>query len=239
MKINLIIIGCGGTGSYLDPVVRYLYYKTNLQEICLIDGDILEERNLGRQNFPNNPTEKVSKAEALLSRYKQFCCPKKAVKRYVLDLREFTNANKDVTNIVISSVDNLYSRKRHIETLLQSDINFVFITPGNDYDFGQVISFARISGVQEGINPLDQFDHWANTPNDAPKNNGNNCHLEAYNKPQLITANVFSAALVLYVLTNLLEKDKLCTWIKFELFNPFLVAENIELVELSLEGKKC
>ena len=54
MKYNIIIVGCGGTGgNYVQDLGRYLY-ENPLQSQCRIliaDGDVVEEKNIGRQPF--------------------------------------------------------------------------------------------------------------------------------------------------------------------------------------------
>jgi hypothetical protein len=59
--MNIHLIGCGGVGSYLAPVL----VKTFPQEsIILWDGDTLEERNLDRQLFKQEQIG-LNKASAL------------------------------------------------------------------------------------------------------------------------------------------------------------------------------
>lgn len=56
MKSDIVIVGCGGTGShYIKELGRYLYgnkcMKDNGIRIVLVDGDLVEEKNLVRQAF--------------------------------------------------------------------------------------------------------------------------------------------------------------------------------------------
>jgi molybdopterin/thiamine biosynthesis adenylyltransferase len=46
-KRKILIIGVGGIGSYLTP----LLHKTGLYDLCISDPDIVEEKNLYYQNF--------------------------------------------------------------------------------------------------------------------------------------------------------------------------------------------
>jgi molybdopterin/thiamine biosynthesis adenylyltransferase len=59
----IIVIGCGGVGSYLIPPLCKL-----TQNILLMDGDTLEPKNLDRQLFSASDLGK-NKAEALALRY--------------------------------------------------------------------------------------------------------------------------------------------------------------------------
>lgn len=62
------IVGCGGTGSWLVPLLLRLIPKCQPVTINLIDGDTLEEKNLDRQLFDASQVGQ-SKAHALLDRY--------------------------------------------------------------------------------------------------------------------------------------------------------------------------
>ena len=46
-KLNALIIGAGGVTSYMLPALKNSYDLT----VTLIDGDVLEKRNLDRQLF--------------------------------------------------------------------------------------------------------------------------------------------------------------------------------------------
>jgi len=59
------LIGCGGVGSWLAPVECRLVGPNNL---TLVDGDTLEEKNLDRQLFTRDDIGR-NKAEALASLY--------------------------------------------------------------------------------------------------------------------------------------------------------------------------
>lgn len=61
----IIIIGCGGVGSWLAPALCLL---TKPKNILLIDGDRLEKKNLNRQLFSDDDIGE-NKAEALARRY--------------------------------------------------------------------------------------------------------------------------------------------------------------------------
>jgi len=65
-NISLIQIGAGGTGSWLVPLasklVNNIYLRLeNTKKIyyTLVDFDIVEERNILRQNFQSGTLEKI------------------------------------------------------------------------------------------------------------------------------------------------------------------------------------
>ena len=75
-EIKLWIVGCGGTGSHMADAVAQLWIATNgmkrtptpLKQIYLVDPDIVELKNVGRQRFCPADVGK-HKALALAERY--------------------------------------------------------------------------------------------------------------------------------------------------------------------------
>ena len=64
MKRKVLIIGAGGIGSYLIPLLD----KTNLYKITVYDPDIVEKKNLTYQNYSANEVDN-NKAECMNNRY--------------------------------------------------------------------------------------------------------------------------------------------------------------------------
>jgi molybdopterin/thiamine biosynthesis adenylyltransferase len=64
---KVAMIGCGGTGSYLLPILLRMLQK---DEITLFDGDAYTKENLDRQLFPPEMVG-MNKAKALASTYKR------------------------------------------------------------------------------------------------------------------------------------------------------------------------
>ena len=64
-KKNVMIIGTGGIGSYLLPLLN----QVNLYNITAYDSDLVEEKNLTYQNFVSKEVG-MKKVEALGERYK-------------------------------------------------------------------------------------------------------------------------------------------------------------------------
>ena len=72
---EIVVVGCGGTGSWLLPKlvktindgIRKSIIRKDVK-LILIDGDIVEEKNLVRQNFIEQDIGQ-NKAEVMASRY--------------------------------------------------------------------------------------------------------------------------------------------------------------------------
>ncbi|MCK5317588.1 MAG: ThiF family adenylyltransferase, partial [Anaerolineales bacterium] len=130
-SIDIILVGCGGNGSYVVPqMMRFLktlmervnrpttagHARTdaNLKfEITLIDGDLIEQKNLVRQNFIA-PDVGKNKAIVLAQRYgKAFGLEVGAIDKY-LDEEMAGNliwCGNSRSQIILGCVDNNATRK--------------------------------------------------------------------------------------------------------------------------------
>lgn len=105
--ITILVVGCGGTGSYvvtqLAKMQVALAELRGIQiEVMVMDDDIVESHNVGRQMFSPSDIGHY-KAEVIVSRINRF---------YGLEwqhsLKRFDGELKD--NIIISCVDNVATR---------------------------------------------------------------------------------------------------------------------------------
>lgn len=161
---NLFIqIGVGGTGSYLAPtLINYLQTVTKA-DMVMVDGDILEEKNLLRQGFYANEINKC-KAEAVANRYG--CYSEKQYTEFgeisLAFYKSFINCANDLVAIVddymenrieegnkkeiyiISCVDNNMARLRMLVAAhilqIKYDSTVNFIDSGNAEFHGQSLS---------------------------------------------------------------------------------------------------
>jgi PRTRC genetic system ThiF family protein len=71
-QIEIYLVGCGGTGSWLAPslcrIARYLTQRGKNTTLIFIDRDIVEEKNVLRQNFCDAEVG-LNKAQTLALRY--------------------------------------------------------------------------------------------------------------------------------------------------------------------------
>ena len=67
--VKVIIIGAGGTGGYVIPHLYRIGFATERSmRILVCDGDVVEEKNLIRQNFVEQDVGR-NKAQVLAERY--------------------------------------------------------------------------------------------------------------------------------------------------------------------------
>ena len=107
VPIKIFIFGCGGTGSWFIP--KFFKILNNMKnhnsiEIILVDGDIVEKRNIKRQNFVEKDVG-FNKAMILNNRYEPLLIKKSEIKTYVIDkyvvnneaYKEYKNEDKFTT----------------------------------------------------------------------------------------------------------------------------------------------
>jgi len=160
---NVVIVGCGGTGSRLLPMVSQLLSRGKWNDmvptITLIDGDEVEVKNLTRQNFIVDDVGR-NKAECLAERYgSAFELPTVCINQYIPDnVQSITNwlSNNvpdtmrrlvaDRPTVFFLCVDNMKARYNIIQSILyataQSGHEHYIIDGGNENTFGQTRVFS-------------------------------------------------------------------------------------------------
>ena len=67
--VKIVLLGAGGTGGYLIPHLYRIAHSINKSiRIIVCDGDVVEEKNLIRQNFVRQDIGH-NKAKVLAERY--------------------------------------------------------------------------------------------------------------------------------------------------------------------------
>lgn len=186
-NVQIIQFGCGGTGSWLVPlcaklvnVIKELKLRVEQNiKYMLVDGDIIEERNILRQNFEKFDIGKF-KTLSLINKYSfsfpSINCHSQMIKRkfeledlFIRCLQQFdleiTNLGKRKTIfIIIGCIDNNIAR-RLIHKSLKSYFKghhyraAIYIDSGNNLHNGQVITTyynLEKSIVEECYPELDQ-----------------------------------------------------------------------------------
>jgi len=143
-RISLVLVGCGGTGSWLAPAVarvaRILMTEQNKQvEVLFVDPDIVERANLSRQHFCD-AEEGQYKADCLAARYAQaWGIPAVAI----TDKFDMVVVG-DGLKVIIGCVDNAKARQA-IHALLASPFHRTYpnwrwwLDCGNSFASGQVL----------------------------------------------------------------------------------------------------
>lgn len=149
MKL-VIIVGAGGTGSYfIEDVVHYFNALKGKRHIVVVDGDVVEEKNLLRQGFLKKDLHK-GKAESLVSRYRKIVREDITIEAK----NQFINSVEDVLEIamednyseitLVSCVDNNMARLRLTFAMYAlrdvCKVEVRFVDSGNAEWHGQTIT---------------------------------------------------------------------------------------------------
>lgn len=153
---QITLIGCGGTGGYVAQALSRIVFENEREiKLVFIDGDTVEEKNVGRQNFYYAEAGK-NKASVLAERF-SFA--------YGIDIEvipKFLNSTEyqflrilSLSDIIISAVDSAAARKEihkcleSIHTTIKKRIEknltiddlgyMIWIDTGNNESSGQIL----------------------------------------------------------------------------------------------------
>lgn len=119
-KMIVLQIGAGGTGGYITEELVKVLASTNQEHVLtVIDGDIVEERNLERQAFYKRDINK-NKAEALISRVDSL----DSENVHVFGLTDYIKTWVEIVNIV-TKLWELYENQDEVMIVCGADNNVV------------------------------------------------------------------------------------------------------------------
>lgn len=141
----ITLVGCGGTGSHLASGLAALMSDLVARDIecalTLIDGDVVEQKNVGRQLFARGDIGKP-KAKVLAHRLMQsFGLP--VLHRITpIDERDahdtFVASDDHTLNLVVGAVDNPAARAVIAQAVEKAKGNLWWLDCGNERHSGQV-----------------------------------------------------------------------------------------------------
>lgn len=226
-KLNIHVIGAGGTGGYCIEFLTRLLAGGDHQ-IHVYDGDSVELKNLKRQDFSVDDVD-LNKAEALCKRLQAqvMDAPKLYPHSgYITSGDEFfaevlLSMEEDESLVIVQAVDNVATRKLINDVifgkLIENRILTVALDSGNDDQGGQVVLYANgavrneepFGKSQVGILPtmLQVFPE-LNEVNDNNPGIVMDCAENAEAKPQAMMANVRNGELLAQAIIRLKETGK-------------------------------
>jgi len=214
--IKIIMLGAGGTGGYVVPhLYRLLHTLDRYTKVIICDGDVVEEKNLIRQNFISADLNK-NKAQVLAERYAtafglevsyipEFIENEERLIKLVepdkFPIEAYRYPKYEGISILIGCVDNNRSRQL-CHQVFKSTNNLVYIDSGNGEYTGQVVCGVRRSGrtyykpigdvYPDVLIDIDKF------PTQL------SCAESAVSAPQSIVANIMASTAVVSYLYNIL-----------------------------------
>lgn len=138
-RVELVQVGCGGTGSWLAPKLARIAQAESAREvsILLIDPDTIEAKNVGRQNFC--PAEIGLAKSVALSRRLALAYGVNA--RALIQPFATMPLPPDTLRVYLGCVDNAPARRTiHQALALNGPDRAIWIDGGNAANGGQVIA---------------------------------------------------------------------------------------------------
>jgi len=180
--MKILLIGAGGVSSYLLPLLKITHRDA---EVVIMDKDVLERRNLDRQNFESQYVG-MHKAESLAKMHGY---------QYVNEW--FVDQPTDSMDLVICCADNHVARKNCLEA------TDTYLTPciigGNEY-FDSEAYIYYPSFKDSDKDPRNRYPEILTNKAGNPASCNSVEALEA--TPQLAQANASCATLIMHLLWN-------------------------------------
>ena len=215
--VKIIMLGAGGTGGHIAPhLYRLLHTLERDVRIIIADGDIVEQKNLVRQNFISADLGR-NKAQVLAERYASafgmeiayipdFIESEERLTALIrpdfgLDYNYYPYPQKDGITILIGAVDNNKSRQL-CHAVFKKAKDLIYIDSGNGEYTGQVVCGIRRNG-RTYYKPIGDIypDVLADTDKFPTQLS---CAEASVSAPQSIVANIMAATAVVSYLYNIL-----------------------------------
>lgn len=214
--VKIIMLGAGGTGGHAAPhLYRLLHALDRPVKVIIADGDIVEEKNLVRQNFISADLGR-NKAQVLAERYATaFGMEVQYIPEFIEDEDRLAELTKPDTyspgdysyqrleghSILIGAVDNNKSRQLCHQVFQKAD-NLIYIDSGNGEFTGQVVCGIRRKG-KTYYKPIGEA--YPDVLEDTDKFPTQlSCAEAALSAPQSIVANIMAATAIVSYLYNIL-----------------------------------
>ncbi len=218
--VKILIIGAGGTGGYVIPHLYRIAFASNRPcRVIIADGDLVEEKNLIRQNFAGCDIGE-NKAEVMAQRYSDvFGIETEYVPDYIenekrlcelLEVpgRPYYSREPKPIPILIGAVDN--NRSRIMCNNVFNKLNdIIYIDSGNEEFAGQVVCGVKMNGrvLSKPVAKIypDILKDTEKFPSEL------SCAERSVSAPQTIATNVFASTAIVSMLYYLLIEGNLKT----------------------------
>lgn len=215
--VTIVILGAGGTGGYVIPhLYRIAFSSEHPCRIIIADGDVVERKNLIRQNFAECDIGE-NKAEVMAERYSEvFGIETEYIPDFIEDeerlyellhLQKRWNEPKPI-GILIGAVDNNRSRVMCHNVFNKLD-DIIYIDSGNGEYTGQVVCGVKQSGKVLSKPVARVYPDILTDTEKFPSELS--CAERSISAPQSIAANMFASTAVASMLYYLLIEGELKT----------------------------
>lgn len=213
-NVNIKVIGLGGIGSWLLPMIAKYARFTMLQNkkitITCIDGDAYDSLNRPRQNFYNLGNKARIKMLELKEEYDKYVPPGYNLENFALEAIDEYVTEENINNMIVDGdtiflcVDNHKTRSivsKHCKNLE----NIILISGGNDITVGNIQIFQKKEGV-EVTSDLCAYHPEIENPRDKAPYEMSCEEMQESSAPQLLFTNAMVAVLMCCAYYNLLTE---------------------------------
>lgn len=210
MKSDIVIVGCGGTGShYIKELGRYLYGNRYLRNdeirIVLVDGDQVEDKNLVRQAFLPQDIG-YNKAQVMAEMLSQ------AYGLSVDYYDGYIDCEKDIEKLVrdnslvflVGCVDN-HQCRQSMHSFYMNREHCIYMDSANEYQSGEIVIGSRIGGMEMYPDRASYFPDVLQEG--AVKRSEESCEVLNQAEPQHLLTNQFAALILLANTIKFLSDD--------------------------------
>lgn len=211
--VRILMIGAGGTGGHVAPhLYRLLHTLDRSVEVILADGDIVEKKNLVRQNFISSDLGK-NKAQVLAERYASAFGMEIQYFPEFIESREklsellkhpyypYSCQQYEWISILIGAVDNNRSRQICHQVFMESN-DLIYIDSGNGEYTGQVVCGIRQNGKTYWKPAGEVYPDILEDTDKLPTELS--CAEASISAPQSIVANIMAATAIVSYVYNIL-----------------------------------
>lgn len=199
MVYDIVVVGCGGTGShYIKELGRLIYGKHgtgNELRLVLVDGDVVEEKNLVRQAFLMQDIGQ-NKAQVMAEILDQaYGVQAEYYDRYIdsaSDLKKIVR--EDAAVILVGCVDNHQCRQSMHDFYVESQ-DCIYMDSANEFSAGEVVVGSRIGGMEMYPDRCQYFPEVLEAK--GRKRSEESCEALNVSEPQHVLTNQIAAWILL------------------------------------------
>ncbi len=210
MKSDIVIVGCGGTGShYIKELGRYLYrngcLRTNEIRIVLVDGDVVEDKNLVRQAFLPQDIG-FNKAQVMAEMlFQVYSITVDYYDGYIDNAKDIEKLVRDDALVfLVGCVDN-HQCRQSMHSFYTNREHCIYMDSANEYQSGEIVIGSRIGGMEMYPDRAGYFPDILQEG--AVKRSEESCEVLNQAEPQHLVTNQFAALILLVNTIKFLSQD--------------------------------
>lgn len=199
MVYDIVVVGCGGTGShYIKELGRLIYGKRgagNKLRLVLVDGDVVEEKNLVRQAFLAQDIGQ-NKAQVMAEILDQaYGVKAEYYDNYIDSAQDLKKmVRDDAVAVLIGCVDNHQCRQSMHRFYIESK-DCIYMDSANEFSVGEVVVGSRIGGMEMYPDRCQYFPEVLEAK--ERKRSEESCEVLNVSEPQHVLTNQMAAWILL------------------------------------------